>query len=98
RRRLHHFPTRRSSDLIALAGVRPEIETAGIAAAARGEQAGLDQVLPVVSAHQLHQLAALFGEVAERNVPRGPRFDGINIELLVGDRKSTRLNSSHLVI
>src|SRR5205807_7788568 len=91
RRDLHSFPTRRSSDLEVVAGVgsrrgEADVEVEGVRVAAGRERAERDRA-----------------EAAEGTVvDRGAAVD-ILVHLQVQlarkrDRKSTRLNSSHLVI
>src|SRR5205807_9975533 len=93
-RALHSFPTRRSSDLsvslddVAVDGDLPRAQGAGVD---RGAQRPSDEAL---------NLLTTTAGVASRSGVRGTRQHGVlgGHPALALDRKSTRLNSSHLVI
>src|SRR5205807_9079430 len=94
-RHLHSFPTRRSSDLPVIShfNLFRSVELDG--SAARGQSSG--------------QAIQKMEELSKKILPQGYTFSwtGLSLEeiesggqvvLLFADRKSTRLNSSHLVI
>src|SRR5690606_40105955 len=81
-RALPSFPTRRSSDLFPL--------RAG-ASALLLEQAHPDQMLPAIAAHRVSVLFT--APTAYRAM-----LDGLDSHDVTSDRKSTRLNSSHVKI
>src|SRR5205807_10380682 len=81
-RHLHSFPTRRSSDLVPGQGIRAEVD--GVAVII-GNSRMLPQGVMLVVSHDL--------EAAGKTLLYVERAGEI-----IGDRKSTRLNSSHLVI
>src|SRR5207253_9645292 len=84
---LHSFPTRRSSDLLALT--------------AQSLRAPLSFLTPVQSTCNyvtlfLRNIASVVSEVVRTGTAL--RFAPIAIDQVQGDRKSTRLNSSHVAI
>src|SRR5206468_8312958 len=84
-RDLHSFPTRRSSDLL-------PIENRANVQALQQRPLGdaLCELLDRHAALDATDVGLAEHELVEGNVPRGGQRD-----LLSGDRKSTRLNSSH---
>src|SRR5699024_12199093 len=96
RRGLHSSPTRRSSDLQAVDGAAELIDLDRSRVDLHPQPAGrlVDEVDALVG-----QLPA--GDVAVRHRGRGHEGAVIDRDLVVGlvaDRKSTRLNSSHVSI
>src|SRR5205807_4284710 len=87
-RDLHSFPTRRSSDL----------ETPGAGVDVRGPQPHAQQM---ISAEHVQRQIAVVSVVAVKKTRFLPsvqrRVGGVQVQHDL-DRKSTRLNSSHLVI
>src|SRR5207253_10254495 len=83
----HSFPTRRSSDLLALVCIYALIRRAGVCAATGA---------PRTSAEPGDSIGGTtWSGIAE--IPRSPYLLGIVAYVLL-DRKSTRLNSSHVAI
>src|SRR5205807_5360586 len=88
---LHSFPTRRSSDLT----VEARLATLGHLSAASRATGPLISV-PFNSPSGVIMTAALSSK--ESRVPSGLRSARACLTTTAGDRRSTRLNSSHLVI
>src|SRR5690606_41292026 len=96
RRGMPSFPTRRSSDLLVVnydVPPDPEDYIHRIGRTARAETTGT--AITFVNSRDSRRFSAI-EQLMERKVEEAPLPEGI--EAVAGDRKSTRLNSSHVKI
>src|SRR5690606_41130846 len=89
-RALHSFPTRRSSDLGAIADAHVALAAVGAERHEDDPRAFVDQ-----AAGQLGELAVIADQHPDR---AAVGLDDVDRVSAVEDRKSTRLNSSHVKI
>src|SRR5690606_41039948 len=86
-RHLHSFPTRRSSDLF-LAAFKAE----------KGLQQVLGQADPLAQGTRLPAQCQSLAQLAEKFAQGSHQMGLATLDAPIGDRKSTRLNSSHVKI
>src|SRR5205807_8758802 len=90
-RDLHSFPTRRSSDLRRQRAASMPVNTQAIGKT-------YDPVLYAVGREKIREYARAVGETNPVHLDLDAARAAGHADLVAPDRKSTRLNSSHLVI